>query len=278
MTPLVVVGMGRIGRALADLTPKPTLLSGRAVLSTPDLDDLLGPTQTVVHVAGPAGEAVCLRDPGGAFGLHYLLTERLALWAREQPSRRLILVSTVAPNAGFYGPLKRAAVRLAQRLLMAPEAELADPLTVIEAGHVIGEGMSIHESPGVVAQFIAAAMTGGQIRVPSPEITIRFTPLSDLLQIIGHVASTSAARPPVLSPVSWAIPVRDVAKSVTSIIAVRYQRKPAVIIEDASLRAPSYADPTGEVLPVKPLGETLMTWLRMPEVRLLFRGPSGRVL
>lgn len=278
MTPMVVVGMGRIGRALAHIAPKPTLLSGRAVLSTPDLDDLLGPADTVVHVAGPAGEAVCLRDPGAAFGLHYLLTERLALWARERPSRRLILVSTVAPNAGFYGPLKRAAVRLAQRLLMHPEAELADPLTVIEAGHVIGKGMSVHESPGVVAQFIAAAVTGGEIRVPSADVTIRFTPLSDLLQTIGHVAHMSVAHPPVLSPVSWAIPVRDVAKSVTSIVAVRYQRKPGVIIEDASLRAPSYADPTGEVLPVKPLGETLMAWLRTPEVGLLFRGPSGQVL
>ncbi len=277
MRPMAVVGMGRIGRALEHTHPKPTLVSGRAALATRDLGELLGPAEIVVHAAGPAGEAVCLKDPGAAFGLHYTLTERLMTWTRERNTRTLILLSTVAPNVGFYGPLKRAAAKLAQRIALTNHD--VDQLTVIEAGHVIGEGMSVHESPGVVARFIAAALTHGAIRVPGPGVTIRFTPLRDLLATVHDVAYVPAVRPIALAPVSIPIEVREVAQTVAKLVSLMYQREPASIREDSALsQSPSYEDPLGDIVPVKPLAETLMTWLRTTEVKMLFRGPGGRVL
>jgi nucleoside-diphosphate-sugar epimerase len=280
-TDVIVVGGGRLGKALQHsvVGRGKAPLSGRALCDAHNFNQRLEGATTVIHAAGPAGEAVCRRDPGMAFSLHYVLSERLALWAREQPDRRLIFLGTVAPDVGFYGPVKRAACRVAQRLILDMEkGEGSEQLTVVECGHVIGEGMSVHESPGVAAQFIAQAMTSGTLLVPvAPAPTIRVTPLSTLLDLVGKLCVVPGMTSPVLSPVSEPIDIRDLARRIAGIVHVMFQTE-CQITEDPRMGGASYADPTGEVMPVRPFSDTIMGWLRTPEVKMLFRPRSGRVL
>jgi nucleoside-diphosphate-sugar epimerase len=272
-----IVGRGRIGLALEATHPKPPVFSGRTLLglSLADFETFVADYDHLVHVAGPAGEAICLRDPTVAFDLHYRLTERLALWAQHKATRHLTLLSTVAPDVGFYGPLKRAAVRMAQRLLHSPEC---DQLTVIEAGHVVGKGMSVHQSPGVVARFIAAAMLGEPLAVPDRTVLLRFTPLATLRETVLRVVQVPIEQPPMLAPVSAPTDIREVAALVARLVGLVRQRPPVPLVPQYARRGPDYTDPLGDLVPVRGLAETIMEWLRTPEVHLLHRGPSGRVL
>lgn len=279
MKRVCIVGHGRIGRALALAKPKPDSVSGRALVGAADRDfpGLLADAEVVVHAAGRSGEAVAVKDPVGAFALHFTLTERLVRWTLAQPSRQLILIGTVAPDVGFYGPLKRAAVRTAQRMMAAGEATDGQ-LFVVEAGHVIGEGMSVHDSPGVVARFIASAVTGQPLVVPTQPVTIRLTPLDSLVKTIMNLIHVPDVHPTVVAPVSEAERVVDIAKRVATLVGSMRDQAPVPLIADARMNRPSYAEPLGAIVPVRPLSDTLFRWLHTLEVKMLFKAPSGRVL
>jgi nucleoside-diphosphate-sugar epimerase len=274
---VAIVGRGRIGRHLAKAAfpAAPALFSGREAFAAKRLDDLLGDIDLVIHAAGPAGDAVSAMNPALAFALHYTLTDRLASWAFQSKHRRLILLGTLAPNEGFYGPLKRAAIARVQHLQV--HYEMPEALHVIELGHVIGEGMSVHESPGVVARFIQAAVTSGTLRVPPPPgPAIRFTPLASLVETVIKLVAVPIEHPAVLSPVSPPIYLRDLAQNIVTLARTMYGKE-ADIVESAQVgQGASYADPTGVVLPIKPLSMTLMAWMRSGDVKLLFDAPRRR--
>lgn len=269
MMKVALVGAGRLGQILRRALPVARAISGRAAL-VGQVDEAIGDVDLVIHAAGPAGEAVAVRDPGLSFALHYTLTERLVAWLQRASHRRLVLLGTVAPNVGFYGPLKRAQIRMAQERLAEPGGPKA-ALTVIECGHVIGKEMSVHAAPGVVATFISQAVTDGVLQVPDVPVAIRVTPVAALVAALDRLVHIPAEFPPVLAPVSEPILLRDLAETIAQLADIIYNTRPTIVPTAAVASRASYTDPTGEVLPVPSLALTLQEWMRQVEVRMLFQ-------
>ncbi len=246
---MLVIGMGRIGRMFRalniDVVPAREFLDGdQACLTSTDL---------VVHAAGPAGDAACCENPGGAFAAHYMLTDRLVDWALERGDRRLVLLGTVAPNIGFYGPLKRAAIANAQRRTVG---EAQSRLLIIECGQVIGEGIDPLGS-GVIGEFVLAAVKGQPIEVFGGQQTIRYTSLHGLIDLI---CTNRWPNVRILSPVSPPIPVLDLAKICARIAYLRFGVLENIVEWTAPL-TPSYEAPTGVILPVQDCATTLLKWM-----------------
>jgi nucleoside-diphosphate-sugar epimerase len=265
---LAVVGEGRIGRALAVGCPGAALISGRELLAKRDPASLLGPAQTVVHAAGPAGEAACKEDPGLAFGLHFTLTERLMAWLQDAPHRRLVLLGTVAPNVGFYGPLKRAAIDRAWSLR---GEDSPGSLTVVECGHVIGVGLPVSDrNAGVVARFVQAAVQGGRLVLAGGGTQqVRYTPLAELTAVVKQVV-LGTREPGTWAPVSPPVRVTDIARTCLNLARLLYEVDRGVMVgAPHRLTPPDYADPTGVELPVAALPDVLIAWMRTAEVKIL---------
>lgn len=265
---LAIVGGGRIGQALAVGLNRyrPTTLGGRALLAKRDLAASLGEATTVLHAAGPAGEAACKEDPGLAFALHYTLTERLVTWALAQPGRQLVLLGTVAPDVGFYGPLKRAAQACA--LEHAPGAVL-----IIECGHVIGEGLPISDrNAGVIARFVQGALQGAQLQIAGGgEQMVRYTPVSSLIEVARTIVEPNGyPSAPVLSPVSGPLTITEVGRTCLNLARLLYNVDRGVMVH-APHRAlhPDYEDPTGAVVAVPVLADVLVQWMRTVEAKVL---------
>lgn len=267
---LAIIGAGRIGQILQKTNPRAKTIGGRAALALGSMDDAIGDVDLAIHAAGPAGEAVSVRDPGTTFALHYTLTERLVAWVQRSSHRRLILLGTVAPNVGFYGPLKRAVIRMAHERMGEPGGP-KNAVTIIECGHVIGRDMSVHESPGVVAKFIHGAVTDGLLQVPDLPVAIRVTPVASLVETVDRVVHVPIEHPSVLSPVSEPVFLRDLAHMVARLADIIYDKRPEIVATATLAGRYSYADPTGEMLPVQPLAVTLQEWMRTLEVKMLFR-------
>lgn len=264
---LVVIGRGRIGEALRvawHLKPE-QIRSGREVFAAGPAS--LGDARTVIHVAGPAGENACRTEPLGAMQIHYELTERLATWVRGSITRRLIVIHTLAPERTYYGALKRAAVRMAQRLLWHDDPGETDQLSVIEAGQVIGEGISVSANAGVIARYIAQAVTNGTLECPTrSEVCIRVTPMVSLRETLDRLVHGPCL--PVVAPVSGPISVRELAFLITRLANLAYGVAPK--IRETESFGQSYVEPTGEPMPVRPTAETIMGWLRTVEVKMLY--------
>lgn len=269
MSPLTVIGTGQIGKALVRTAGRSKVqnISGRDLIGR---TGLIQDNALIVHATGPAGEQASKEDPGRAFGMHYTLVMELVEWLGNHEDARLILLGSVAPNLGFYGPLKRAGVRAAQdqsRILNASHR-----LLVIECGHVIGEGLNI-SSPvaGVVARFMRAAVEGGRLIIAGHgEQTIRYTPLEVLIDLILAVGR-NWPKVPVVSPVSSPVRVIDVARTCLRLSNLAFGIDKGVIIHSALPSAPSYEDPTGESFAVPDLTDVIFQWMRTMEVKLLLR-------
>lgn len=275
MSALVVIGSGRLGRAIHEqlgTALRPQLLPGRdAAAKLHRLDGVLGDATCVLHAAGPAGEAACVEDPAGAFTLHYGLTEQLAKWAAHEPGRRIVLLGSVAPNYGFYGPLKRAAIHRAEDVLSAEhDGPLAAKLTVIECGHVIGEGLPISDrNAGVVARFVKGALQGRQLVLAGGGTqTIRYTALHSLVLVLREVVG-SAPLGTTVSPVSPPVTVEEVARTCLRLAQLLYGVRAGVMIHGHQAPQPNYEDPTGEPVPQPELHDVLVQWLRTLEAKML---------
>lgn len=268
MSTVAIVGGGRIGHALLHGCPGAHLVSGRELLAKRDLEPLLQGASTVVHAAGPAGEAACKEDPALAFALHYTLTSRLVQWVDVSPGRKLILLGTVAPNVGFYGPLKRAAIEHA----FARCADAEGALCVVECGHVIGVGLPVSDrNAGVIARFVQGAVQGGRLVLAGGgEQQIRYTPLAELVTVVKQLVQGERAFNATWSPVSAPSSVADVARTCLNLARLLYEVDRGVMV-DAPHRTfpPSYESPTGTLIPVAPLPDVLIAWMRTLEVKIL---------
>lgn len=266
----MIVGTGRLGAALSVglHALRPQQLSGRELLAKREVASALGEVRCVIHASGPAGEQACREDPGLAFALHYTLTERLLEWAVAE-GRRVILLGTVAPLVGFYGPLKRAAVERAFTLVPGDVAT-AERVTVVECGHVVGEGLPIRDrNAGVVARFVAGALTGQALPLAgSGAQRLRYTPVSTLVQLLAQVVR-QAPKVPTLSPVSEPVTVMDVARMTIRLADLLHGVNRATMVPAQAVSQPDYIDPTGQLYPVPALHDVLVPWMRTIEAKIL---------
>lgn len=262
MNRVAIVGSGRIGQALAEAAPEALALSGRDLFAKRHVDGFLGEREIVIHAAGPAGEMICREDPAMAFALHYTLTQRLVEWSLLNPTRRLILLGTVAPNVGFYGPLKRASIELATLIN-------GSKISVVECGHIIGPGLSVTDSnAGVIARFVKGAVTGSRLVIVSGEQTIRYTPMKSVIECIMALVEEPTAR--ILSPVSAPIPVSEVGRLCLKMASFMYGVNRGVMVQgNQQGQPPSYEDPTGIPVTVPDLSDVLLQWMRTTEVKIL---------
>jgi nucleoside-diphosphate-sugar epimerase len=274
MSGLVVIGTGRLGKAIHEglgVPLRPQLFSGRDVAAKLHrLDGVLGEATCVIHAAGPAGEAACVEDPAGAFTLHYGLTEQLAKWALHEPGRHIILLGTVAPNQGFYGPLKRAAINRAEDLLSQDISSMGERLTVVECGHVIGEGLPISDrNAGVVARFVKGALQGRQLVLAGGGVqTLRYTALPQLVTLLHNVV-TVPQETSTLSPVSRPVAIQDVARTCLRLAELLYGVRSATMIHGHQSPQPNYEDPTGEPVVQPEMHDVLVGWMRTVEAKML---------
>jgi hypothetical protein len=223
----------------------------------------------VVHAAGPAGEAACCKAPVAAFELHYTLTERLADWAAATGGT-LILLGTVAPNVGFYGPLKRAAVCLAR-------IRAGTAVGVVECGQIIGPGLPLYgPGLGVVGLCIQRAVRGGVLEVPvGAHTTLRCTPLSAVVEAVAHLR-TPGPHPATVSPVSEPGTLGEIVRVVQREALLRYGQQ-AILREPAGPHGlVSYTDPTGEPYPVPPLATMIGEWVQSREAQALVQSAVGK--
>jgi len=263
--PLTVVGSGRIARALTQAKVKSAVQSLRG-------RDLIGHTSiiendTLVHATGPAGEQSSREDPGRAFAMHFSLVRELVDWLAGSETRRLMLLGTVAPASGFYGPLKRAGIAYAwERSVLFG---CSNRLLVIECGHVIGEGLDIGSpNAGVVARFLRQSVEGKSLVIAgNGEQTIRYTPLDVLANLIMAV-SRNWPKVPVVSPVSAPVRVIDVARICLRLANLAFKMNRGVMVHSIQEQPPSYTDPTGELFEVPDLTDVIFQWMRTMEVKL----------
>jgi nucleoside-diphosphate-sugar epimerase len=210
----------------------------------------------VVHAAGPAGETPCVANPGAAFAQHYVLTDLLVDWLQQHLDRHLVLIGTVAPNTGFYGPLKRAAIAHARLRTARPRR-----LLVVECGQLIGLGVDAKVS-GVVGKFVEAAVAGRRPHVAhGGRQTIRYTTLGVLIDILCRVGTEWPASETV-SPVSRPVPVVEIAHLCARLAHLLFATPEDVLVDDDDRLSESYEEPTGLVLPGVPeLAATLTRWM-----------------
>ena len=119
-------------------------------------------------------------------------------------------------------------------------------------------------------------MTDGVLQIPEQPVAIRVTPVSALIMTIDRLVHVPVEFPPILSPVSEPIVLRDLAETIAQLADIIYNTRPTIVSNAALSGRSSYTDPTGEVLPVPSLALTLQEWMREVEVRMLFQPRRAR--
>lgn len=247
---VMVIGSGRLGTLIGMRCQRVTRrCSGRAFLTM-----LKAPEQirTLVYAAGAAGDRRCLADPELALRLHVTGVQHALDWLHDTWVEQVILLGTLAPLVGFYGPLKQLSMDYAWVRTLPHES-----LTILELGQVIGSGVPIGEgNDGVIAKALATGLGKGTIQILGDGTQlIRVTPLSDLIGIIDLLSSATGIRR-ILAPVSQGFPVSAIIQTLARLGA------PCQSVLDPTLPQVSYRDPTCDVIPVTPLAKTLQEWIQ----------------
>lgn len=268
---MLVIGRGHIGEALLFGNRDVRLLSSRAyfAVNSTTRRSTLDAFDTIVHAAGPAGEVACCEHPAAAFAAHFTLVEHLVDWCIAGSGKhRLILIGTVAPNIGFYGPLKRAAIAYAERRI-----EYGD-LLVIECGQVIGPGAG---EDGVIGKFLRAAVEGHRLQIAGDGTqTIRYTPLSNLVDLIG-ACTRNWPRNSIVSPVSLPVSLQEIARICIQRAYLKFQINNVLFYNSALTAALNYEEPSGQMIPVDSLKKVIESWMPLmrPEPPRENRDPSA---
>jgi len=263
---VLIIGSGVVGTALAGILKKQgetvEQWSARKLLACgPDLrGPELGKFDTIVHAGGPAGEAACLADPAGAFAAHYTLTQRLVEAVRRaEANARLVLLGTLAPDVGFYGPLKWAACAMAEAAADRGWRLTGWRLMLLDCGQIVGPGIPLGR--GVLGEFLRNALRGYPISVQGDgSQTILATPLRALAELIAESKEETELR---IAPVTRAVSVSEVARLCLGIAERLRPDAPrrSHVRQVFGPRPPSYMDPDAWVpTPIPDLGALLEEW------------------
>lgn len=256
----IVIGEGAVGLALwRALRGGIQRLSARQVY---DSAYAFGDDTVLIHAGGPAGDRACRSDPAGAFAIHYTLTQRLAAWSAAGRNRHLVLLNTVAPDAGFYAPMKRAACAAA---IEAATRARGGHLLVLDCGTIVGPMMPIvGPNVGVVGAFLYAALSDGELAVEGTgEQTIRVTPIDDLVRLclaeLTHCHDSGPDRRGIVSP---SVSVNALAATCAAFARTLNRKPPPVVYRRPTGPVHSYEDTPARKLTVTPLDVTLRDWAR----------------